>query len=136
MVELERRVVKSPPEVWEELSSTTRLSRWLGGVRVRTVDPPRRLEWDVPGARGVIKLESLGWGTRVRVQAQTNRVPAWERLQTRYRLERSLRELLDDLSKNSLKGGGIPKPPAPWRNDEPSRSSSTPGEGRTSRRRG
>jgi hypothetical protein len=113
MVELERRLVKSPPEVWEELSSATGLSRWLGEVRVRTVDPPRRLEWDAPGASGVINLESLGWGTRVRIRAQTNHVPAWERLQTRYGLERSLRDLLDDLSKNSLKGGGVPKPPAP-----------------------
>jgi hypothetical protein len=107
--ELERRLIKSPPEVWEELSSATRLGNWLGEVRVSAVDPPHRLEWDTPGASGVIMLESLGWGTRVRVQAETGRAPAWERLQLRYALERSLRELLDDLSKSSLRRGGDPR---------------------------
>jgi hypothetical protein len=33
------------------------------------------------------------------------RAPAWERLHARYLLERSFRELLDDLSSSSLKSG-------------------------------
>lgn len=104
-VELERRLVKSPPEVWDELAPESTLSRWLGEVRVSAVDPPHRLEWDARGASGVIELESSGWGTKVRVQAEMDRAPAWERLQARYTLERSVSALLDDLSKRSLKSG-------------------------------
>jgi hypothetical protein len=110
VVELERRLVKSPPEVWDDLRLETRLTHWLGDVRVRTVDPPHRLEWDAPGASGVISLESSGWGTTVRVQADPDRGPAWERLQSRYLLERSLLELLNDLSRSSLKRSGRSRP--------------------------
>ena len=62
-VELERTMVKSPPELWEELSSEQGLSRWLGDVRVSSAEPPNRLEWDSDVARGVIELEASGWGT-------------------------------------------------------------------------
>jgi hypothetical protein len=103
MVELKRRLIKSPPEVWEELNSATRLGHWLGEVRLTAVDPLNRLEWEAGGASGVIELESLGWGTMVRMQAEVDRGPAWERLQLRYSLERALRDLLDDLSRGSLK---------------------------------
>jgi hypothetical protein len=109
VVELQRRLVKSPPEVWDDLRLGTRLSRWLGDVRVRTIDPPHRLEWDAPGVSGAISLESSGWGTTVRVQADPDRGPAWERLQSRYLLERALRELLNDLSRSSLKRSGGPR---------------------------
>jgi hypothetical protein len=102
-VELERRLLKSLPELWEELASEASLSRWLYGVRVRAMEPPHRLEWDTKGASGVIELQGSGWGTKVRLRAETERAPAWERLQARYAVERSLRELLDDLSANSLK---------------------------------
>jgi hypothetical protein len=104
-IELERNLVKSAPELWDDLASGSRLSGWLGEVRVRAAYPPHRLEWDVRGASGVIELESAGWGTKVRVQADVDRLPAWERLQARYALERSLRELLDHLSSSSLHSG-------------------------------
>jgi hypothetical protein len=103
--EWDRRLIKSPLEVWEELSSPTKLRDWLGEVQITALDPPQRLEWKTPSASGVIELEPLEWGTRVRVQAETDCVPAWERLQLRYALERSLRGLLDDLGKGSLKRG-------------------------------
>jgi hypothetical protein len=83
-VELERRLVKSPPELWDELASETRLNTWLGEVRVSAVDPPRALRWDARGASGVIELEPLGWGTNVRVRAEMDSAPAWERLHARY----------------------------------------------------
>jgi hypothetical protein len=102
-IEFERRLVKSPPELWDELASETKLSGWLGEVRVSAAYPPHRLEWDARGASGVIELESSGWGTKVRVQAEMDRAPAWERLHARYALERCFRELLDDLSSSSLK---------------------------------
>jgi hypothetical protein len=43
---MERRLVKSPPELWDELASETRLSGWLGEIRVSAAYPPHRLEWD------------------------------------------------------------------------------------------
>jgi hypothetical protein len=75
----------------------------LGDVRLSAAESPHRLEWDARGASGVIELESSGWGTKVRVTAEMDRAPAWERMHARYALERSLCELLDDLSSNSLK---------------------------------
>jgi hypothetical protein len=102
-IELERSLVKSAPELWDHLTSESRLSGWLGEVRVSAAYPPYRLEWDARGASGVIELESAGWGTRVRVQVDMDRLPAWERLQARYALERFFRELLDHLSSTSLK---------------------------------
>ena len=104
-VEVERRLVKSPQELWDRLVSEVRLSRWLGEVRVSAADPPHRLEWDVQGAKGVIELESSGWATRVRILAEMDRAPAWEKLHARYALERAVRELLDDLGSCSLKSG-------------------------------
>jgi hypothetical protein len=104
-IELERTLVKSAPELWDDLASGGRLSGWLGEVRVSAAYPPHRLEWDARGASGVIELESAGCGTTVRVHADMNRLPAWERLQARYALERSFRELLNHLSSGSLKSG-------------------------------
>ena len=94
-VELERTLVKSPPELWEELASPDCLSRWLGEVRVRSAEPPHRLEWDCDVAQGVIELEASGWGTKVRALADTGED----------RIEERLTELLDDLGSSSLTSG-------------------------------
>jgi hypothetical protein len=104
-IELERTLVKSAPELWEEIASDGALRRWLGEVRVKGAEPPSRLEWDGAGASGVIELEPSGWGTRIRAQAEPDKAPAWERIQGRYQLERSLQKLLDDLGSSSLKTG-------------------------------
>ena len=109
-VEVERTLVKSPPELWEELGTEQALSRWLGQVNVRAKDPPHRLEWDSDIARGVIELESSGWGTKVRAQGETERPSAWKRMRGGQErddeaLERSLNKLLDDLGSSSLTTG-------------------------------
>ena len=104
-IELERSLVKSASELWDDLASENKLSGWLGDVRVSAAYPPHRLEWDAQGASGVIELESARLGTRVRVHADMDRLPAWERLQARYALERAFRELLDHLSSGSLRSG-------------------------------
>jgi hypothetical protein len=103
-VELECTLVKSPPELWDELASEPGLRRWLGDVRVSAADPPCRLEWASEVATGVIELEASGWGTKVRAHAKPNHVPAWDRLREGYDLERSLRRLMDDLGSSSLTG--------------------------------
>jgi hypothetical protein len=104
-VEVQRTLVKSPPELWEEVGSEQALSRWLGQVRVSSERPPHRLEWDSDVARGVIELESSGWGTKIRAQAETTRGLAWKRMHRGYELERSLNKLLEDLGSSSLTGG-------------------------------
>jgi hypothetical protein len=103
-IELERTLVKSPPELWDELASDPGLSKWLGEVRVSAANPPSRLEWDGRGARGVIVLEPSGWGTKIRAQAETGPGSFWDRLRQREEgsLERELESLLDDLGSSSL----------------------------------
>jgi hypothetical protein len=103
-IELERTLVKSPPELWEELASDPGLSRWLGEVRVSSASPPTRLEWNGRGARGVILLEPSGWGTKVRAHAETGAGTFWDRLRAREgeSLEQELEALLDDLGSSSL----------------------------------
>jgi len=94
-VEVERMLVKSPPELWEELAAPDCLRRWLGDVRVRAADPPHRLEWDNDVAAGVIELEASGWGTKVRALVEAG-APG---------VEEQLTDLLDDLGSSSLTGG-------------------------------
>jgi uncharacterized protein YndB with AHSA1/START domain len=105
-IELERTLVKSPPELWDEIASDAGLSRWLGEVQVRKADPPTRLEWHGRGAHGVIELEAAGWGTKVRAQAETAPARPWDKLRGGGEsLEQRLGELLDDLGASSLKSG-------------------------------
>jgi hypothetical protein len=103
-VELERTLVKSPPELWSEIGSEEALGRWLGDVRVESADAPGRLEWERSDSKGVIELVSSGWGTRVRAVAKAKGVP-WERVEAHRDLERSLMQLLDHLGASSLQAG-------------------------------
>jgi hypothetical protein len=106
-IEVERTLVKSPPELWDEIASEEALRQWLGDVRVSAVDPPTRIEWRAEGARGVIELEASGWGTRVRAQAETDAGGGfWERFKAPRDggdLERELEALLDGLGTSTLK---------------------------------
>jgi hypothetical protein len=100
-VELERTVVKSPPELWEDLACEDGLRRWLPDARVRAAEAPRRLEWDAEIASGVIELEASGWGTTVRALA----TPADNAGDGHAEVERRLSELLEDLGSSSLTSG-------------------------------
>jgi hypothetical protein len=107
-VQLERTLVKSPPELWEELASDPGISRWLGAIEVAGQDAPNRLEWSGQGARGVIELEPSGWGTKVRASASIDPQPRWGRLLGRSEdpdIEQRLEHLLDDLGASSLSLG-------------------------------
>lgn len=106
-VELERTLVKSPPELWEEISSAEKLGSWLGEIKVTRSDPPTRLEWDGKNTSGVIELEASGWGTKIRAQATQDPPSVIARLSGSAKhdeqLERRLGELLDELCSSSLK---------------------------------
>jgi hypothetical protein len=103
-VEVERTLVKSPPELWTEIASDEALGRWLGDVSVKAAETPSRLEWRRSDSTGVIELEPSGWGTKVRAVAKAKGVP-WERVQAHRELERCLQDLLDHLGASSLQRG-------------------------------
>ena len=106
-IERERTLVKSPPELWDEIASAEALGRWLGEVRVNAMDPPSRIEWSGNGATGVIELEASGWGTRIRAHVETAVSGGfWERFKAppdESRIERELEALLDGLGSSTLK---------------------------------
>jgi hypothetical protein len=66
--EVQRTLVKSPPELWAELSNPDALSRHLsklGEIRITRVEPETKVEWEAEGACGVVHLKQSGWGTKV-----------------------------------------------------------------------
>jgi hypothetical protein len=66
--EVQRTLVKSPPELWSELSNPEALARHLahfGEIRITSVEPETKVEWEAEGASGVVHLKQSGWGTKV-----------------------------------------------------------------------
>jgi hypothetical protein len=66
--EVKRTLVKSPPELWNELSDAESLARHLGdleGVRITRAEPERAVQWEADGATGSVRLEPSGFGTKV-----------------------------------------------------------------------
>jgi hypothetical protein len=66
--EVHRTLVKSPPELWAELSDPAALARHLGElgeIRITSVEPETKVEWESEGLSGVVQLKQSGWGTRV-----------------------------------------------------------------------
>jgi len=64
----QRTLVKSPPELWTELSDPVALERHLGElgeITITRIEPERKVEWQTDGARGVVELMPSGWGTKV-----------------------------------------------------------------------
>src|SRR3954453_5846949 len=80
-VEAHRRLVKSPPELWAELSDAEALSRHLGEfgeIRITRTDPETTVAWEGEHARGTASIESSGWGTKVMLTAEAIRPAAVE----------------------------------------------------------
>jgi hypothetical protein len=70
MTELEasRTLVKSPPELWAECSDAASLTRHLGQfgeIRITRLDPETAVAWEGERARGTVRIEPAGWGTKV-----------------------------------------------------------------------
>jgi hypothetical protein len=66
--EVERTLVKSPPELWAELSDPTALSRHLGElgeIRIVRTEPESTVEWTAENTTGTVSLKPSGWGTKV-----------------------------------------------------------------------
>ena len=66
--EVQRTLVKSPPELWSEISNPEALARHLselGEIRITAVEPETKVEWEAEGSSGVVQLKQSGWGTKV-----------------------------------------------------------------------
>jgi hypothetical protein len=66
--EVQRTLVKSPPELWAELSDPESLSRHLGElgeIRITRREPEKRVEWEAGGTSGSVLIKPSGWGTKV-----------------------------------------------------------------------
>jgi hypothetical protein len=66
--EVQRTLVKSPPELWSELSNPEALARHLselGDVRITAIEPETKVEWEAEDSSGIVHLKQSGWGTKV-----------------------------------------------------------------------
>jgi hypothetical protein len=66
--EVQRTLVKSPPELWSELSDPDALARHLGElgeIKITRVEPENLVEWEAEGTTGTVEIRPSGWGTRV-----------------------------------------------------------------------
>ena len=71
-----RTLVKSPPELWAELSDPAALARHLarvGGddIRITRIEPEKTVAWEGERARGTVELEPSGWGTKVTITLES-----------------------------------------------------------------
>ena len=68
-----RTLVKSPPELWSELSEVERLARHLdafGEIKITRLEPESTVAWEGEGASGTVSIEPSGWGTKVTLTAR------------------------------------------------------------------
>jgi hypothetical protein len=66
--EVQRTLVKSPPELWAELSDAAALSRHLGElgeIRIVRTEPESVVEWAAENTTGTVSIKPSGWGTKV-----------------------------------------------------------------------
>src|ERR1700722_11964377 len=81
--EVKRTLVKSPPELWAELSDPVALGRHLGElgeIRITRVEPEKLVEWEAEGTTGTVAIKPSGWGTKVTLTV-TRELPepdAWD----------------------------------------------------------
>jgi hypothetical protein len=75
--EVQRTLVKSPPELWTELSNPEALARHLGDfgeIRITKTEPETKVEWEANETSGFVQLKQSGWGTKVTLSV--TRTPA------------------------------------------------------------
>src|SRR5205807_7832952 len=71
-LEVSRTLVKSPPELWAECSDAASLARHLGQfgeIRITRLEPETAVAWEGERARGTVRIEPAGWGTKVIITA-------------------------------------------------------------------
>ncbi|HTU78183.1 MAG TPA: hypothetical protein VMF09_05420 [Solirubrobacteraceae bacterium] len=66
--EVQRTLVKSPPELWAELGDPASLARHLGEfgeIRIIRAEPETTVEWTAENITGTVSIKPSGWGTKV-----------------------------------------------------------------------
>jgi hypothetical protein len=79
--EVQRTLVKSPPELWAEISDPESLARHLGEfgeIRITRVQPEQKVEWEGDRASGTVVIKPSGWGTKVKLTVTRELVPESE----------------------------------------------------------
>jgi hypothetical protein len=72
-----RTLVKSAPELWDELSEAERLGKHLeafGDIKITKLEPEHTVAWEGEHASGTVSIEPSGWGTRVTLTAELDDV--------------------------------------------------------------
>ncbi len=72
MAEVQRTLVKSPPELWAELSDQESLARHLsdfGEIRITSTAAESAVHWESDEATGTALIRQAGWGTKVTLRA-------------------------------------------------------------------
>ena len=104
---MSRTLVKSPPELWEELQGDC-IPQAVGEAVVEPREHERELAWRADGAAGTARIEPSNWGTKVvlaaEVEEQVAKLGFWARLRgaeppagRHADLEQRLEGLLDTL---------------------------------------
>ncbi|HTZ85219.1 MAG TPA: hypothetical protein VMB05_00995 [Solirubrobacteraceae bacterium] len=68
--EVQRTLVKSPPELWAEISDPESLARHLGEfgeIRITRVQAEQKVEWEADEVSGSVMIKPSGWGTKVKL---------------------------------------------------------------------
>jgi hypothetical protein len=68
-----RTLVKSPPELWAEVSDLEALAKHLGDfgeIRITRLEPETTVVWEGDRVSGTVQLEPSGWGTKVTLTAE------------------------------------------------------------------
>ncbi len=69
----QRTLVKSPPELWAEISDPDALTRRLGElgeIRITRLDHESTVAWEGDRVCGTVEIEASGWGTKVTMTAR------------------------------------------------------------------
>lgn len=77
--EVQRTLVKSPPELWAELGDPASLARHLGElgeIRITRIDPEQAVEWETEDTTGKVLIKPSAWGTKVTLTATRQTPPA------------------------------------------------------------
>jgi hypothetical protein len=107
-----RTLVKSPPEVWEQLDHPGRMQGLMSAlvghaaeVEVYERVEESKLAWKADEARIEVQIAEKGWGTNVSVSAETSKAPT--------KLEGWLDAVLDELATPTKRPfGGMNEAPA------------------------
>ncbi len=86
MLQATRTLVKSGPELWAEIADPAALEAHLqpfGDVAIEHTEPERLVVWSADTVTGTLELEPAGFGTRVRLRAEsaTEPVPVAARIE-------------------------------------------------------